>query len=309
MDETQTTEQPIATEQPAAAPADPFALDEARFASLSPEQRASLDPVLSEWKTRATDEISKREKALTEKYKPDVEKATALTQLVQRPEFQQWWNGMQRQAMQGQTSQTQQAIAQTKPQDFATNEEWQQAVYDLNVNSDPTKFKEIQTRMFTMMATPVVQQLRQGQEELKTTLEMKDLFERHPDAKELDLVGRDPKSTDDKSLSLLEMALNWAADNDKSLEDGYQLAKKWADSMKVGAQQQAMGMVQEKKNSTTAGPASTKGGPVIVEVNDLDELMQKSQEFMLDHPGTTLPKFVIKPQVQTTREQRWAQRT
>lgn len=290
-------------------PSDPFSLDEARFASLSPEQRASLDPVLSEWKTRASEEISKREKTIQEKYRPDLEKATALTQLVQHPEFQKWWYGMQQTAMKGQPTQAQNAIAQSKPQDFATNQEWQEAVYELNVNNDPAKFSVIQQRMFSAMATPVVQQLKQGQEELKTTLEMRDLFERHPDAKSLDLVGRNVSDPNDKSMSILEMALNWASDNNKSLEDGYQQAKKWADALKVEAQQQAMGMVQDKKSSMTSGPSTTKGGPAVIEVNDTDELLQKSQEYLLDHPGQALPKFVVRPKALISSEQRWSQRT
>lgn len=159
------------------------------------------------------------------------------------------------------------------------------------------------------MATPVVQQLRQGQEELKTTLEMKDLFERHADAKELDAVGRNSKDPDDKSLSLLEMALNWSSENNKPLEEGYQLARKWADQMKMGAQQQAMGLVQEKKAGITSGPSTTsRSGPIVVEVNDAEELMQKSMEYGLDHPGQPLPKFVIRSQSREGRD-RWSQKT
>lgn len=309
MDQTPVAEpvSPPVPDAPAPVQADPFSFDEEKFASLSPEQRASLDPVLSEWKTRASEEISKREKAMSEKYKPDVEKSTALMQLVGRPEFQQWWQGMQRQAMQGQSTQTQTAIAQSKPSDFASADEWSQAVWNLQSNNDPTMFNQIQQRMFTAMASPVVQQLRQGQEELKTTLEMKDLFERHPDARDLDKVGRDLNDVNDKSMSLLEMALNWSSENNKSLEDGYQLARKWSESLKVGAQQQAMGMVQEKKSSITSGPGTNKSGPQIVEVGDSEELMQKSMEYSLDNPGKALPRFVIRGQ--SSGKDRWAQKT
>lgn len=300
-------EQPAVPEPVVVVPDDPFSVDEARFASLSPEQRASLDPVLSEWKSRASKEIESREKKLHEKFKPDMEKATALTQLVQRPEFQQWWAGMQRQAMQGQSQPAQQAIAQAKPNDFATAEEWSQALYDVQ-SGDPTRFQAIQARMYSAMATPVVQQLRQGQEELKTTLEMKDLFERHADAKDLDKVGRNISDPDDKSLSLLEMALNWASENNKPLEDGYLLAKRWADSLRVGAKQEAMGMVQDKKQSVTSGPSTNRAGSTVVEVGDAEELMQRSMEYAIDHPGQPLPKFVIRSQTREGRD-RWSQKT
>lgn len=311
MESAPVVEQPVVQSEPDSTvpvQSDPFSVDETRFASLSPEQRASLDPILSEWKTRATQEIEKRGKTYEEKYKPDIEKAQALTQLVQRPEFQQWWAGMQRQAMQGQAPQTQQAIAQARPADFATPEEWSNALYAAQ-SGDPSQFQAIQTRMYTAMATPVVQQLRQGQEELKTTLEMKDLFERHTDAKELDAVGRNTKDPEDKSMSLLEMGLNWASENGKPLEEGYQLARKWADQIKVGAQQQAMGMVQEKKTGITSGPStSSRSGTAVVEVADADDLMQRSMEYALDHPGQPLPKFVIRSQNREGRD-RWSQKT
>lgn len=284
---------------------DPFAVDETKFASLSPEQRASLDPVLSEWKTRANQEIEKRGKTYEEKYKPDLEKAKALTELVQKPEFQQWWIQQQQAAMR-QNPTAQGAIAQTQPQDIASAEEWQSAISDAYAG-DPTKMKALQARMFSVMATPVVQQLREGQEELRTTIEMKNLFESHPDAKALDKIGYD--ANDPEAPSLLETALNLADERGKSLEWGYQLAKRWSDSMGVQAKQEAMGLVQGKKESVTSGPSTNKGSSgTVVEVADAEELMTKSMEWSIDHPKEAMPKFVIRPQVQKL-DQRWAQRT
>jgi hypothetical protein len=297
----------VETPEASAAPVqetDPFSLDEAKLVSLSPEQRAALDPVFSEWKAKAKAELEKSGKTYEEKYKPHVEKSQALEQLVNDPRFQQWWRGMQQAAVQQNPAGAPAANA-SKPQDFASEQEWQEAWANAYAG-DYTKFKEIQQRMFAVMATPVIQQLRQGQEELKATLDMKDLFERHQDAKALDAIGRDIKDPNDKSLSLLEMCLNWADENGKSLEEGYAMAKRWADSLKVGAQQQAMGLVQDKKASVISGPSTNRAGSAVVEVADADELMEKNMEYLAS--GQKPPKFVIRPPAAAPRD-RWAQRT
>lgn len=308
--ETATTEQPVVQpEQAPSAPAgnDPFSVDESKFASFSPEQRAALNPVFDEWKTRAKGEIEKTGKSYEEKYRPTQEKAQALDALVKDQRFVQWWHGLQQAAGQ-QNPQNQGMIQATQPQDIASAEEWQSAIAEAYAG-DPTKMKQIQARMFSVMATPVIQQLRDGQAELKTTMEMKNLFESHPDAKNLDKIGYNANDLD--SPSLLETALNLADQKGRSLEWGYQLAKKWADGMSLQAKQEAMGMVQAKKDSVTSGPSTARTSTTaVVEVADVDELMQKTQEFALDNPGKPVPKFVIRPQGQASAtNQRWAQRT
>lgn len=272
-----------------AAPADPFALDEAQVASLSPEQRAALDPVIDGWRKKATEEIGRRESDNAAKYKPLEEKAQALDRLSNYQPFVQWWQTQQRAASQGAPQAQQAAIAQTKPQDIATQQEWQEAVLEAS-SGDGTKLQQLQSRMMSAWATPFVQQITQKQKFLETQIEVKDLFERHPDAKDLDGVGLDPKTKE--GVSLLEMGLEWAERNGKTLEDGYRLAKQWADQMKVSAQQSAMGMVQGKKDAVSAGPGS--GGPTVttMEVASADELIKKSLEAQL--AGNKDVRFVIK---------------
>lgn len=292
----------IAPSGEVSAPADIFSLDEAKMASLSPEQRASLDPVFDEWKAKAKSEIEKNGKTYEQKYKPHLEKAEALDALVQDPRFKQWWNAVQNSAIQQNPNGA--AVAQNaRPQDFASPQEWQDAWANAYAG-DYAKFQEIQARMFATMATPVVQQLRQGQEELRATLEMKDLFERHSDARELDLIGRNASDPTDRSESLLEMCLEWADKNGKSMEEGYAKARSWADSLKVGAQQQAMGLVKDKKASVTSGPSTNQGGKSVIEVADADELMSKNMEYLAS--GQTPPKFVIRPPAQ--KQSQWTQR-
>ncbi len=308
MDE-QVTTAPPPVEAPAPVDAnDPFALDEAKFATLAPEQRAALDPLLNEWKTRARGEIEKTTKTWEEKYRPIEEKARALDELIKDQRFQGWWNTTVNNT--GATQQTQQTA---QPLDFATPEEYQQAISDA-YGGNGTKLREIQARIFSAMATPVIQDLRKSQQELRTSQEefrmsqeMRDLFSRHDDAKELDSIGRKTNDPTDTSKSLLEMCLDWAHENGKSLEEGYAKASSWRDALRSSAEQKAMGLIQSKKESVTSGPSTAKGGQNVVEVADADELMQKNMEYLAN--GQTPPKFVIRKAETISSDKRWGNKT
>ena len=225
---------PVETLPPAPAvvadPNDPFSVDEATLSKFAPDQRAVLD----NWKKKASETIETRSKSTEEKFKAHVEKADALDQLTRHPEFQKWWYAQQKQAPQGS------AVTQgANPQEFATPEEWSTAVLDAS-NGMPQKLQAIQSKMWSQMATPVVQQLQQKQQQLEMTMQMKNLWERYPDAKDLDAIGRDPSDPNDKTPSLLEIAMIHAVEGQgKSVEEGYQLAKRWADSMGKNATQKA----------------------------------------------------------------------
>ena len=292
MEDTQVAEPQV--QEPAAVlpeqqPADPFALDEGSLVSLSPEQRASLDPIIDGWKKKAAEEISKRESSAEEKYQPIRDKATALEKLTQYQPFVQWWNSQQNAAAQQNPGQ-QAAIQQTKPTDFATNQEWQEALYEA-AQGDSTKLGQLQQRAMSAWATPFVQQMTQKQQYLETQFEMNDLFARHPDAKQLDEIGIDPRTKE--GVSLLEMGLDWANKKGKPLEEGYALAKRWADQMSVSSQKTAMGLVQGKKQDVTAGNSTSSAtSSNIVEVNNADELLKKSLEAQLS--GNKEVRFVIK---------------
>lgn len=278
MDTAVTTPPPeSAPATPAPAPADPFAIDESALVSLSPEQRAGLEPVLQRWKETAKGEIEKRTKESEESFKPIREQADALQQLVRQPAFVAWWNQQQKIMSEGQPAATRDAVAAAKPQDFATPEEWSQAVLEASQGS-PEKLQSIQSRMFSTMATPVVQQLQAQHRELSTQLEMKNLMEEHPDYKDLDQIGLDAKG---QGTSLLEHCLNWAEANNKPLEEGYVMARRWADSMRSTAKSEAMGIVKEKKESVTEGPSTATSNSQVILVESLDEAMKRTMEDQL----------------------------
>lgn len=293
MAEVETVEPPVVSPEPPPSSGgvqsvDPFALEESQLASLSPEQRASLDPIIDSWKKRATEEIQKRETQVSEKYKPLEDKAKALDQLTQYQPFVQWWQNQQRVAMQGQTPEAKQTIAATQPEDIATAQEWQDAIIDAS-NGSPQKLRSLQQRLIATTAAPFVQQFSQKSKELETRLEMRDLMESHPDYKDLDQIGLDEKG---QGTSLLEHCLNWAEASGKSLEEGYQLAKRWANSMSANAKAQAMGMVQGKKDAVIQGPSTSSASGTVIYVENQDELMKKSMEAALE--GRKDVRFEIK---------------
>jgi len=267
---------------------DPFQLDENSLVSLSPEQRASLDPIIDTWKKKASEEISRRDSEI-QKYKAYGDKATALDKLTQYQPFVQWWNQQSNQAKQGATASQQQNIAETKPTDIASNQEWQEAISEASYG-DGSKLQKLQARMMATWATPFVTELREKQQSLDTKIELRNLFEDHPDAKELDSIGIDPKTKE--GTSLLEMGLEWADRNGKSLEEGYSMSRRWADSMRVQEQQKAMGMVTEKKQTTVQGPSTSSSNHSVTEVESIDELMKRSMEATL--AGNKDARFVVK---------------
>lgn len=291
MEDVQTLNNPGAVENPPVetTATSPFALDENALLSLSPEQRAGLDPIIDSWKKKATEEISRRETEASNKYKPLEEKAQALDKLTQYQPFVQWWQAQQKQAVQGASATERQSINQTKPQDIATQTEWQEAIYDAS-QGDGTKLQNLQARMMATWATPLVREITEKQQKIDTQLELRDLFETHPDAKDLDLIGIDSKTKE--GVSLLEMGLEWAERNKRPLEDGYNLAARWRDQLKLGAQQQAMGLVNGKRQEITQGPSTSSANSQVVEVENAEDLIKRSLEAQLS--GQKDVKFVIK---------------
>ena len=71
------------------------------------------------------------------------------------------------------------------------------------------------------------------------------------------------------------------------------MAKKWSDGLKLGAQQQAMGLVTEKKQAITQGPStSANSGSSVIEVENQDELIRKSLEAQM--AGQKDVRYIIK---------------
>jgi len=268
---------PAPVVQAPVSPPDPLGWDDSVLGKLPPEHKTLIEPAISSYRQKVKEELEKRESEIG-KYKAYGDKATALDKLTQYQPFVQWWNEQQK-------AQSQQAA----PQSQASQQEWQEAIYEAS-QGDGSKMQALQARLISSMAAPVISELQKKQQTLDTKIEMRNLFETHPDAKELDQIGLDPKTKE--GISLLEMGLEWAEKNNKSLEDGYNLARKWADSMSVTAQQKAMGMIAEKKQGVVSGPSTSSANTSVTEVDSIDDLIKKSMDAELS--GNKGSRFVVR---------------
>lgn len=264
-------ETPVEPPQEPAAPAenDPFAVDEAQFVSLSPEQRAALDPVLSKWKDSAKATLEKERGT----YKPHLEKSKALDQLVKDPRFVKWYQDLQA------ATRTPLQPQGAAPNQVASAEEWANAL-QLMANGDPTQWQALNQKMLASWAAPTIQGIQQKQRYLEQSMEMTKLFSDHADAKELDQVGRE---NDPTSPSLLQLCLHNVVDqNGGTMEQAYQIAKTVSQSMENRGKRAAMGLVTEKKGSVTekTHPAGKEEG--VIYVDTMEEAMTQNIEAAID---------------------------
>lgn len=252
-------------QQQAQAGADPFQVDEAVLATLSPEQRQTFDPLIGSWKSKAQEQIKSQvesERRKYDGYDTYKQKAAALEQLANDPRFQQFW----RQVTQPQTQQQQNKMV-------ANPEEWNSALQELAAGT-PDKWVELNQKQMMAWAQPVAQNLVQAQQQIQGQMELQGLFKRHPDAEELDDIGRE--KTDDPSL--LQWAIYNIVDKNKgTLEDAYKYARRMADSFSKKSKQEALGMVEEKKKSVTEGaPKTSKDAKTVIELGDSRQALRES---------------------------------
>ncbi len=246
---------------------DPFAVDESQFVSLSPEQRAALDPVLTKFKETAKTYAQREREAEGKKYKDHVTKAEALEKLVADPQFVEWY----------QKRTNPQATA--TPQSVASAEEWAQAYQSLSAG-DPMPLEKLQTKLVMAVGGPQLQATQQQMQMLRAENEMNKLWATHPDAKDLDAIGRED---DPNAPSLLQLAAQASMSNQGvNWEKAYTLAKQVALSMENKGKRTAMGLVSEKKNSTTEKPSVNTRDEGIQYVDTLDEAMSKNIEAQMD---------------------------
>ena len=244
----ETAPAPAATEAaPVAAPADPFQVDEAVLATLSPESRTAVEPLMQGWRKTATETLSKER----ESGKSHQEKAQALDRLVQDPRFVSWYN----QEVNG----IKPAVKTDVPQErkpIVTPQEWTDALTSA-ANGDPSKYEDLNRKIAESATQPALNAIARQQKELSMSIELDNVFRKYPDAKELDSIriGDEPNAP-----TLFEMALYYVHDLKKQpMESAYKAAKSIHDAVMAKANKTALGMVEGKKASVTeSAPTSTK---------------------------------------------------
>jgi hypothetical protein len=251
---------------------DPFEVDESSFVSLTPEQRAALDPVLSKWKesakTYAQTTAQKERAEEAKKYTDHVKKAAALDKLVTDQRFVKWYQ---------ETNNPQGGAA---PKTVASAEEWAQAYQSLS-NGDPEPLEKLQTKLVMSVGGPQIQATQQQMQMLKQENEMNKLWALHPDAKDLDQIGRED---DENAPSLLQLAAQGIVDKGGTWEQAYALAKRVAQSMENKGKRAAMGLVEGKKGSVTEGKSKTNSvkDDGVVYVDTFNEALTKNIEAQMD---------------------------
>lgn len=248
---------------------DPFEVDESQFVSLSPEQRAALDPVLTKFKESAKSYAQKEREAEGKKYSDHVKKAQALEKLVSDPRFVKWYNETTNPQNQPQAS----------PKSVASAEEWAQAYQSLSAG-DPGPLEQLQTKLVMSVGGPAIQRSQQEISMLRAENEMTKLWANHPDAKDLDQIGREE---DPEAPSLLQLCLTVVRDRQGgTMEQAYEMAKKVALSMENKGKRAAMGMVNEKKGSVTEKPSTNSKEEGVQYVDTMEEAMTANIEAAMD---------------------------
>lgn len=257
------------TDTPAASEADPFAVDESQFVSLTPEQRAALDPVMAKWKESAKSYAQKEREAEGKKYTDHVKKAQALEKLVSDPRFVKWYQ------------ETNNPQVQSAPQSVASAEEWAQAYQALSAG-DPMPLEKLQTKLVMSVGGPQLQATQQQMRLLQSENEMNKLWALHPDAKDFDSIGREDNP---EAQSLLQLAAQASVNHQTGMvnwEQAYAMAKQVALSMENKGKRAAMGIVAEKKGSTTEKPSVNTRDEGVQYVESLEEALTKNIEAQMD---------------------------
>ena len=76
------------------------------------------------------------------------------------------------------------------PKSVASAEEWAQAYQALS-SGDPLPLEQLQAKLVMSVGGPQLQRTQQAMQLLQKENEMNKLFSSHPDAKELDSIGRE----------------------------------------------------------------------------------------------------------------------
>jgi hypothetical protein len=278
-----------AVKEETAPTSDPFAMDESQLSALAPEARVAFDNVAKAWRSKAEEYTkSAAQKAMEETaskyrdYDENKQYANALRQLTSDPRFVQWYQSIQSQGLQQQQQQAMQV---------ATAEDYALAVQEAAAGN-PQRMQQIRMREFQALAAPALKEFNEMKVQQQQDREIDKLFKMHPDAEELDALGR----TQDGEPSLLEWAVYDIVDKKGgTYEQAYQHAKRIADAMSKKSKDAALGLVNGKKQSVTEQVSQqSKETDNVIEVASGEEALRKNIEATMKGQKVT---FYAKPRL------------
>lgn len=234
--------------------------------SSIPEQfRPHVEPVIKKATEKYQSELSKQQEAV----KAFQDKSMALDRLLADQDFQRWYMDKTN----PQARQPQQPAQPEQP--VVSPEEWQSA-YDKALAGDMAAMNDLTERQLDSLVqkkyAPEMQRMALKQRQIDLSMEMNELFNSHPDAKDLDKAG------------LLEPALHLYTDkNKKPMEHAYQEARKAYDFIYNKAKADLTAEAQGKRGAITETPSTTTNDATTVYVDTPQQALR--QQLLAAHQG------------------------
>jgi hypothetical protein len=268
---------------PAAGPdgGDPFKDAEPILASLSPESRYAVEPVLKTLKEKHEAAIKSARETGESTYKKEAE---ALKTLMGDQEFIRWYQArMNPRSVQAQQQQQGQQLQQKAVQSVApTPDEWA----DIARAFDPTKFAALMERqsrsIYDSQLKPTIDTIANKNRELDLRMELDQTARRHQvDWDELDKSG------------LLEHALYNVTDRlGRPMEEAYKQARSAADYWYNKGKAEAVKTVADRKVSSTEGSSTAPASEGVVYARTPDEAL--TMQIMENMPGGMKRRVMVK---------------
>lgn len=240
---------PITSPEPGQGASPAPVQDPGSFDSLEPEIRQRIEPMFKPLQEK----IATYEKQI-ESAKSSQDKAAALDRLVQDADFQKYW-----------TQRNSRPVAQDPKSSF-TPEEYQVA-YDKSMQGDFSGLAALQEKQVKAIldrdVAPAMNNLNQKAREIELGVELGNLLQNHPDARDLDKYG------------FLEPALHYYTDKlGKPMEFAYSRAKEAYDKAIGDYKAKEAKSIQDKRGSVTETPGITTTDQGVVYLDTSEQVLR-----------------------------------
>lgn len=221
------------------------------FSALTPEARQTVEPFLKP----LHEKIANYEKEI-ESSKSSKEKAVALDRLVQDADFQKYW-----------AARNSRPAAQEPKQDLPFTPEEYQSAYDKSMQGDFSALASLQEKQVKAIlardVAPAMNNLNQKAREIELGVELGNLLQAHPDARDLDKFG------------FLEPALHYYTDKlGKPMEFAYSRAKEAYDKAIGDFKVKQSKEIQDKRGSITETPGTMTADQGVVYLDTSEQVLR-----------------------------------
>lgn len=225
------------------------------YETLDPEIRTRVEPIFRPMQEK----LANYEKEI-ESSKSSKEKAMALDRLVQDSDFQQYWTKRNSKPA---------TPEPVKGQELAFTQEEYQSASEKFMAGDPSAMMALQEKQTKAMlardVTPALDSLNRKAKEFEMSVELGNVLNAHPDAKELDKYG------------FLEPALHYYTDKmGKPMEYSYQKAKEAYDKAIGDYKLKQQKEIEDKRGSFTEMPGTITADGGVVFLDTAEQVLRAS---------------------------------